>query len=344
MTGCEPLTGRYARHERLHTIGPEGQERLGRATAAVVGLGALGSVATSTLARAGVGRLILIDRDFVEPANLQGQILYDEQDAADGLPKAVAATRKVALIAGSVEVTPHVIDVTSENIRSLVEGAQVIVDGTDNFQTRFLINDLSVATGIPWVYTGALGHHGTVMTVLPGRTPCLRCYLPKPPPPASFGTCDTEGILAPLSQIMANLEAIEVIKILTGHEDHCLQGLVCVDGWNGEVDHVLLVKNPSCRACGLGQLDFLDGVFGPPASVLCGRDAVQLPGQPGVRLSFDELAPVLSQFGSVRYSEFILHLRTDRHEVSLFPDGRAIIKGTTDLSVARSLYSRIFGM
>jgi adenylyltransferase/sulfurtransferase len=335
---------RHARHVRLGVIGEAGQRRLAGSTVAVVGLGALGSVVASSLARAGVGRLILIDRDVVELENLAGQILYDEEDAREGCPKAVAAARRIATIDSSIEAEPRVVDLTAATIREAASGVDLILDGTDNFQTRFLVNDLCIFRGTPWVYTGAIGHHGTVMVIRPGRTPCLRCYVREAPPPGSSGTCDTEGILAPVSQIMANLEVIEGIKLLTGLEDRCVGGVVVFDGWRMELDRIEVSRDPACRACGQRVFDFLDAPPGPAAAVLCGRDAVQIPGRPGLRLALSEVARTVEPLGVVRVGPHMLRLVMDRHEISLFPDGRAIVKGTDDPAAARSLYSRLFGM
>jgi molybdopterin/thiamine biosynthesis adenylyltransferase len=338
------LARRYARHERLRVLGPAAQAKLSGSCAAVVGLGALGSVSASTLARAGVGRLILIDRDLVEPENLQGQVLYDEEDVAERTPKAVAAARRLTRINGSIAIEPRAVDLTPRNVADALAGAQVVVDGTDNFETRYLVNDHCVKAGLPWVYAGAIAQHGQVMPVRPGVTACLRCLLPELPPPGSYGTCDTDGILAPVSQVIANLEAVEALKLLTGQGDACVRGMLAFDGWHMDLDVVQVPRAPSCPACVLGRFDWLEGAGVSDGIVLCGRDAVQVPGRPGVRLAFDELGPRLASLGRVRWNEHLLRLSTDEYDISLFPDARAIIKGTTDPGVARSLYSRYFGM
>jgi adenylyltransferase/sulfurtransferase len=342
--GGDPAPRRYARHVRLAAIGAEGQRRLRAARVAVVGLGALGSVSAPTLARCGVGRLVLVDRDLVEPENLTSQVLYDEADAEAGLPKAVAGARRIAAINREVEVVPRVIDLTARTADEALAGVDLVLDGTDNFETRFLINDHAVRSGTPWIYTGALGHHGHLMAIVPGRTACMRCYVRDVPPPGSFGTCDTEGLLGPLAQVMASLQAVEAIKLLTGQERALFGGLLAVDAWRGEMDRIDVLRAPDCPACGARRFEFLEEGRGTEGVVLCGRDAVQVPGRPGARPSFDALARSLASVGEVRYNEFILRIRTDRYEVSLFADARAIVKGTSDPAVARSLYSRLFGM
>lgn len=338
------LERRYARHMRLRVLGPDAQAKLAGACAAVVGLGALGSVASATLARAGVGRLILIDRDLVEAENLQGQVLYEEEDVVERVPKAVAAARRLDRINGQIRIEAAPLDLTPRNIADALGGAQVVLDGTDNFETRYLVNDFCVKTGVPWIYTGAIAQHGQVLPIRPGTTACLRCLLPELPPPGSYGTCDTDGILAPVSQVIANLEAVEALKLLTGQEAACVRGLLAVDGWHMEMDVVVVPRAPDCPTCVQRRFEWLEGAGVTDGIVLCGRDAVQVPGRPGVRLSFDELGPRLATLGKVRWNEHLLRLSTAEYDISLFPDARAIIKGTTDPSVARSLYSRYFGM
>ena len=335
---------RYARHLRLRVMGPAAQEHLAAATVVVVGLGALGSVAAGSLARAGVGRLVIVDRDLVEAENLQGQILYDEDDVAAGKPKAVAAAERLGRINGAISIEPRVVDLTARTIGDALAGAQVVVDGTDNFETRYLVNDWCVKHRVPWIYTGAIAQHGQVMPIRPGVSACLRCLLPELPPAGSYGTCDTEGILSPVSQIIANLEVVEALKLLTGQEDAVTKGLLAVDGWYGEIERVEVPRRDDCACCVHGRYDWLEGGSAQDGVVLCGRDAVQVPGLPGARLAFAELAPRLEALGTVRWNAHLLRFSTGDYEISLFPDARAIVKGTSDPAVARSLYSRYFGM
>ena len=335
---------RYARHMRLKVLGPAAQEQLGRACAVVVGLGALGSVASGTLARAGVGRLVVVDRDLVEAENLQGQVLYDEEDVLAATPKAVAAAARLRRINSAITVEPRVLDITARTIGAALAGADVVIDGTDNFETRFLVNDWCVKNAVPWIYTGAIAQHGQVMPIRPGVSACMRCLLPQMPPAGSYGTCDTEGILSPVSHIVANLEVIEALKLLTGQADACVDGLLAIDGWHGEIDRVQVPRAPACPCCVLGRFDWLDEGAGADGVVLCGRDAVQVPGQGGARVAFGELAARLEPLGRVRYNEHLLRFAVGEFELSLFPDARAIVKGTSDPAIARSLYSRYFGM
>lgn len=323
-------------------MGAAAQSKLAQATAVVVGLGALGSVASSTLARAGVGRLVVVDRDLVELENLQGQILYDEDDL--GKPKAVAAAERLSKINRAITIEPRVVDLTARTIGSALDGAQVVIDGTDNFETRYLVNDWCVKHRVPWIYTGAIAQHGQVMPVRPGVSACLRCLLPDLPPAGSYGTCDTDGILSPVSQIVANLEVVEALKLLTGQEDAVVRGLYAIDGWYGEIDRVEVPRRADCVACVQGKYEWLEGGSGAEGVVLCGRDAVQVPGKPGARLVFAELAPRLEALGTVKFNAHLLRFSTGEYDITLFPDARAIVKGTSDPAVARSLYSRYFGM
>jgi molybdopterin/thiamine biosynthesis adenylyltransferase len=334
---------RYRRHQALRWLGEPGQERLQGAHAAVIGLGALGSVAAATLARAGVGHLTVVDRDLVEPENLGGQVLYTEEDVELGLPKAVAAGARLQAINSRLQIKAHVADVTSANIGQLLENVHIVLDGTDNFETRFLINDLSHRRGTPWIYTGAIGHYGYLLPIFPGRSACLRCLYRSPPPAGSFGTCDIDGIFAPVSQIMGNLEAAEAIKVLSGNLHAVVSDLLTYDGWRQEMERIPVAPVADCPAC-TGNLEYLDARDLREGLALCGSQAVQVPGRPGTTLDLAAIALRLQGAGLVKFNKYILHFRTGDHELSLFPDGRAIVKGTTDLTVAKSLYTRYFGM
>jgi adenylyltransferase/sulfurtransferase len=336
--------GRYSRQERFWAIGAAGQEKLRAGTVLVVGAGALGSAAIDLLARAGVGRLVVVDRDFVELSNLQRQLLYDERDAAAGVPKAVAAAGAVQRINSEVEVRPVVADLTSRNAEQLVSGADVVLDGTDNFETRYLVNDACVKLGVPWVYGGAIGSTGMSMTVLPGDTPCFRCTFPGGQPAGALGTCDTAGVLGPAVVAVAALQSAEVLKLLVGDREHLNRGITVLDVWSNEAQHAAgLRPRAGCPCCGERRFDYLDARATSRTTTLCGRNAVQVSPGAGVTLDLAALERRLSGAGVVRRSEYLLRFTTGPHELTVFEDGRAIVKGTGEESVARSLYARYVG-
>lgn len=337
---------RYARQVRFAPLGEEGQRRLAASTAVVCGCGALGSVVAETLVRAGVGRVRIVDRDFVELNNLQRQVLFDEQDVASHLPKAVAAAAKLRQINSQVTVEAIVADVDAGNVLELAREANLLLDGTDNFETRFLLNDVAVQQGIPWVYGGCLGAEGQTMTILPGETACLRCLLAEPPPPGAMPTCDTAGILAPIVNVIASIEACEAIKILSGNRAAVSRSLTVIDLWANRtryVDVSKLREQVDCPACRQGEFAWLTGQRAGHTAVLCGRNAVQLSPPPGVQLALPELAEKLAGAGQVSRNAYLLRLGVDGFELTVFPDGRAIISGTDDPAVARSLYAKYVG-
>ena len=340
-----PDLDRYARQMRYLPLGEEGQRRLAKSRAMVCGCGALGSVLANTLVRAGVGAVRIVDRDFVELANLHRQILFDEQDVAAGLPKAIAAAEKLRRANSSVQIEPVVADIDPGNIERLCDGVDVMVDGTDNFETRFLMNDAAVRLGLPWVYGGCVGAEGQSMTILPGRTACLRCLLPECPPPGSTPTCDTVGVLAPIAGLIASIEAIEAIKILSGNLEAVSRRLTVVDLWRNHfapIDVVELRDRTDCPACKRGEFAWLAGRQGSQAAVLCGRNAVQLSHQ-GPATPLDELARRLEGIGPIVCNPFLLRLTVEPYEIAIFPDGRAIIRGTSDPTTARSVYAKFVG-
>jgi adenylyltransferase/sulfurtransferase len=310
----------------------------------VVGCGALGTVAVDLLARAGVGHITVVDRDFVELSNLQRQLLFDEADAAAGTPKAVAAAAAVARINSEVEVRPVVADVTPDNVERLVEDAQVVLDGTDNFETRLLLNDACVKRGVPWIYGGAIGSTGMSMTVLPGETPCFRCTFPRRPQAGAIATCETAGVLSSTVVIVTALQFTEVLKLLVGDREHLNKGLVAFDVWSNQHERAIQpARNPDCPCCGLRQFEFLEARVTSRTASLCGRNAVQVsPGHP-MKLDLAELGRRLDGVGPVSSSPYLVRLTVGAHELTIFPDGRAIIKGTNDVATARSLYSRYVG-
>jgi molybdopterin/thiamine biosynthesis adenylyltransferase len=341
----QPNLDRYIRQIRYAPLGRAGQERLAQSKVLVCGCGALGSVLANTLVRAGVGLVRIVDRDFVEVNNLQRQMLFDESDAAAPLPKAVAAADKLRRINSEVRVEEVVADVNHANLGELAEGVDAIVDGTDNFETRFLVNDFAVANGIPWVYGGCLGAEGQTMTILPGETPCLRCLMPDCPPPGSMPTCDTAGILGPAVGVIASIQAIEAIKILSGNRAAVSRHLTVVELWEScirQVNVASLRDQVDCPTCKRREFPWLAGKEGSRSAVLCGRNAVQL-SQPGKSVSLDQLAAQLAAVGQVTRNAYLLRLKVDAYEITVFPDGRAIIGGTNDIAVARTVYAKYIG-
>lgn len=338
-------SSRYLRQMRFAPLGAEGQRRLGQGNALVVGCGALGSVIANVLVRAGVGRVRLVDRDFVERGNLHRQMLFDERDAAEQLPKAIAAAEKLRRINSEVIVEPIVADVDATNLQTLCRDMEVILDGTDNFATRFLLNEASLRWQIPWIYGGCLGAEGQTMTILPGQTACLSCLMPECPPPGSMPTCDTVGILAPIVNVIASCEAIEALKILSGNVDSVSRKLTVIDLWGNtlrQLDLESLRAAADCPACRRGETPWLDGRLGDRSAVLCGRNAVQLSPM-GLRVSLEELAARLAPLGPVHRNAFLLRLSVAGYELTVFADGRAIIAGTDDVATARTLYAKYLG-
>ncbi len=344
-SGASTNLDRYIRQIRFAPLGREGQERLAAGKVLVCGCGALGSVLANTLVRAGVGLVRIVDRDFVETNNLQRQTLFDESDVAAQLPKAVAAAEKLRRINSEVQVDAVVADVNPANIEKLCEGIDAIVDGTDNFETRFLLNDFAVLRGLPWVYGGCLGAEGQSMAILPGDTACLRCLMTECPPPGTMPTCDTAGILGPIVGVIASIQALEAIKILSGHRDAVSRHLTVVELWNNSIRQInvsSLREQVDCPACKRREFPWLAGKEGSRSAILCGRNAVQLT-QPGVTLSLDRLSRQLEGVGQVTRNAFLLRLNVDAYELTIFPDGRAIIGGTADVATARTLYAKYVG-
>jgi adenylyltransferase/sulfurtransferase len=332
---------RYSRQILFAGLGEDGQERLLQAQAAIVGCGALGSFQAAALARAGVGHLTIVDRDYVEPGNLQRQWLFEEADAAEALPKAVAAGRRLQSINSSVQVRGVVADLSPANIAELLGGAQVILDGTDNFETRYLLNDFALSRGIPWIYGAAVGSYGLTMPVIPGRTACLRCIYPDPPPGAQ-PTCETAGVLNSITAVIAALQTADALKILSGRIASVEARLTTVDVWNGGIRQIAQpLQDPDCPACGARDFEYLNGRRRAPVS-LCGRNAVQI-HERARPIDLAQLQAALAPLGTVRANEFALRFLAGPYEMTIFPDGRAIVKGTTDIGLARSLYARYVG-
>jgi adenylyltransferase/sulfurtransferase len=331
---------RYSRQILFPGIGEQGQESLLRAHAAIVGCGALGSFHAAALARAGAGTLTIIDRDYVEPSNLQRQWLFEESDALEGLPKAVAAKQRIAGINSAIRVRAAVADLTARNIHELLDGANVILDGTDNFEARYLINDYAVSRGIPWVYGAAVAAYGITMAVIPERTACLRCVYPDPPS-AAQPTCETAGVLNVAVSTVASLQVAAALKILAGSGDPDAR-ITTIDVWTGAIRQIEAPeRDPECPACGRRDFPYLEESRHASAR-LCGRNAVQLHDRPRP-VDLAGLKARLEPLGDVRANEFALRFRLEPYEMTVFPDGRAIVKGTSDTALARSLYARYVG-
>ena len=337
---------RYSRQTRFPALGEAGQRKLMSSRVTICGCGALGTVLANHLARAGVGYLRIVDRDFIETHNLQRQILFDEQDVADNLPKAEAAARKLRQINSQITIEPVVTDIDHTNILDLVGDADLILDGTDNFETRYLINDAAVKLGKPWIFGGVIGSEGQTMTIRPGTTPCIRCVIETSPPPGMTPTCETAGVLGPAVAVIASFEAVEAIKLLSGAYDALNTELIMVDLWDWTFRRLKiarLLEIADCPCCKHRKFDWLDGALGSHTTTLCGRNAVQIAARRPEPLSFPELAQRLSPLGEVRHNAYMLRFATEGHEFTVFPDGRAIIKGTNDIAKARTLYARYVG-
>ena len=332
---------RYSRQLLFNGIGPQGQHRLALARVAIVGCGATGSALASLLARAGVGAIRIIDRDYVELSNLQRQSLYDESDAADSLPKAIAAARKIAAFNSQIVIDPHVADLTPTNIGTLLAGIQLILDGTDNFETRYLINDFAVQQSLPWIYTAAVGSYGVTMNVIPGKTACLACIFSEPPR-GMIETCETAGVLNTAVNWVASVAATEALKLLVAAEERLRRTLLSFDLWSNQHSEITAAHpRLGCHTCGERNFLHLAGKDHPQVT-LCGRNSVQI-HERARTVDLTEMSQRLKQHGAVRHNDFVLKFWHEPYELTLFPDGRAIIKGTTDTALARSLYARYVG-
>jgi adenylyltransferase/sulfurtransferase len=335
------LDDRYSRQVLFPKIGEEGQKKLALARVVVVGCGATGSAVASLLARSGVGTLRILDRDYVEPSNLQRQSLFDEYDARESLPKAVAAARQIARFNSQIVVEPHVADLIPTNVENLLGGADLILDGTDNFETRYLVNDYAVKNSVAWIYAAAVGSYAVTLNILPGETACLACVFPAPPRGA-VETCETAGILNSAVNLVASLAATEALKFLVGDRRKMRRTLLSWDVWSNERAEVAAERpRTGCRACGERNFVHLAGE-GRPHITLCGRNSVQIHERQRP-VDFEEMSTRLRPHGTVRHNEFVLKFWHEPYEMTLFPDGRAIIKGTTDTAIARSLYARYVG-
>lgn len=338
---CLAQDQRYSRQVLFLGIGEEGQKKLAAARVAVVGCGATGSAISSLLARSGVGTLRIIDRDYVEASNLQRQTLFDEADAAESLPKAIAAARRIAAFNSGIVVEPHAADLIPANVGSLLEGSQLILDGTDNFETRYLLNDYAIHNSVPWIYAAAVGSYGVTMNVIPGKTACLACIFPESPR-GSFETCETAGILNSAVNLVASVAAAEALKFLVGAVDKVRKTLFSFDVWTNEHAEIDAARPVAgCRACAERDFIHLEGEARPHIT-LCGRNSVQIHERQRP-IDFEEITNRLHPLGTVRHNGFVLKFWREPYEITLFPDGRAIIKGTSDTAIARSVYARYVG-
>lgn len=341
----DPLSEKYSRQMLFAGIGEAGQRGLLASSAVIVGCGAIGAAAAGLLVRAGVGRVKVIDRDFVEPSNLQRQTLFDEGDALAATPKAIAAERKLRSLNSGVSVLGLVADLNPRNAEELLADFDLILDGTDNFETRFLVNDYAVRFSRPWIYAAAVASYGLTMTIRPGITPCLACLMESPEVTGSRGleeTCDTVGVLGPIVNLIASLEVAEALKLLAGRDDALHGRLVSCDVWSGRFQSVRPERDPSCRACARHEFSYLEGQAQPHIT-MCGRDSVQI-HERGRVLDLAALRQRLAaSVSDVRYNDFLLSFRVDPYQMTVFADGRAMLKGTKDPAVARSLYARYIG-
>jgi molybdopterin-synthase adenylyltransferase len=335
------LDERYSRQILFPGIGQLGQEHLAKSKIAIVGCGATGSALASLLSRSGVGRLRIIDRDYVEASNLQRQVLFDETDAAESLPKAIAAERRISSFNSSIALESVVADVTPDNVTDLLCDVDLILDGTDNFETRYLLNDFAVSQGIAWIYTAAVGSYGVTLNILPGKTACLACLFPEAPQ-GLLDTCDTAGVLNSAVNLVASIAATEALKLLVRHDDQLRRTLFSFDAWKNEQSEIRADRpREDCRVCVKREFVHLHGE-GRPHITMCGRNSVQI-HEHHRHIDFTEVVHRLATHGRVRHNEFVLKFWHLGYEMTLFPDGRAIIKGTTDPAVARTLYARFIG-
>jgi len=338
-----PCSERYSRQILFHGIGEQGQRKLTSSRVTIVGCGATGSALAGLLARAGVGTIRILDRDYVETSNLQRQSLFDESDAAESLPKAIAAARRISAFNSQIVVEPKVEDLVPSNIEALLEGTDLILDGTDNFETRYLLNDYAVDRSLPWIYSAAVGSYAVTLNVVPGQTACLACIFPDSPR-GIVETCETSGILNSAANLVASIAATEALKVLAAgaHSRTIRRTLLSFDLWTNEHAEISAAQpRPDCRACGERDFLHLAGV-GRPHITLCGRNSVQIHERQRP-IDFAEINRRLQAHGIVRHNDFVLKFWHEPYEMTLFPDGRAIIKGTTDTAVARSLYARYIG-
>lgn len=338
------MNERYSRQILFPAIGKDGQEKLLQSRVLIVGCGALGCSHAETLTRAGVGLLKIVDRDFVEFSNLQRQTLFSEADAREKLPKAIAAKKRLAEINSEIEIKAIVADVNFSNVENLITDCDLILDGTDNFQTRYLVNDACVKTNKPWIYGAAVSSYGTTMTVQPNETPCLRCIFEEMPGAGTSPTCDTAGVIQPIISSVSAIQTTEALKILTGNFDKLHRSLLHIDVWQNDWRKIKLNKpNIDCKTCGQKNFEFLDAASNEFSAVLCGRDAVQIAPPKTGEIDLENLAEKLKKIGAVKQNGYLLRLSVGEYELTVFRDARAIVRGTDDVITARVLYSKYVG-
>ena len=344
MEEQQKIDERYSRQVLFNGIGKQGQRQLGDSQVLLVGCGALGSAHAEALARAGVGKIRIVDRDFVEASNLQRQTMFTEHDAAERTPKAVAAANHIRELNSEIEVEAEITDVNNSNIERLIEGCDVVLDGTDNFATRYLINDACVKHECNWIYGAAVGSYGVTMTIRPHQTPCLRCVFEEAPPAASAPTCDTAGVIMPIISVVAAVQVSEALKLLTGQVSALHGSLMQFDVWRNEWRKINPgPPAPNCPTCALGKYETLEATASDFAAVMCGRNAVQIsPAQP-TQIDFKALAERLRGAGEVKFNDYLLRFRTGEFELTVFQDARSIIRGTDEMKTARSLYAKYIG-
>jgi len=334
---------RYSKQILFTGIGVEGQRKLAESRVAVIGLGALGTVIANNLARAGVGYLRLIDRDFVDTSNLQRQTLFNEADVSEHIPKAVAAVEHLKKVNSEIILEPIVCDVNPSNIDQLIKGVDLVMDGTDNYETRFLINDACVQSGTPWIYGGVIGSYGITMNIIPGETACFRCLIKKMPAPGSQPTCSTVGVLNMITGIISGYQTAEAVKYLVKSPD-LRKTVLVVDVWENICENVPIEKDMDCKTCVHGEYEFSQNKLGSYTTSLCGSDAIQIVPQTKGTIDFQALHDSLTQLGDVSFNQFLLRFAYKDISITLFPDGRAIIKGVVDPGEAKSIYSEYIGL
>lgn len=333
---------RYIRQIIFPPLGEEGQRRLLDSSVVIIGCGGLGCNIASLLTRAGVGHIRVVDRDYVEWDNLHRQVLFDEEDVERGLPKAIAAAEKLRKVNSQVEIEPLVADVHYRNVEEIIKDIDLVLDGTDNFETRYLINDACLKHDTPWIYGGAVGSYGMTMSIIPRQTPCLRCLFAQIPPPGTTPTCETAGILGAVPALIGAIEANEALKLLTG-KGRLNEGLIHIDLWENTFEVFQVARQDACPACGQGKFEFLEAKEVAMVTSLCGRNAVQITPVTGVTISLPSLAQRLQTIGKVTFNEFLLRFQVNDYLITIFPDARAIIRGTSDETVARNLYAKYIG-
>jgi adenylyltransferase/sulfurtransferase len=336
---------RYSRQVLFSGLGEEGQARIMNSRVAVVGCGALGALQSSLLARAGVGTLRIIDRDFVEESNLQRQVLFDEQDVRDMLPKAAAAEKKLRAINSLVNVEGIVDEVNASTVDLLLGGFDLIMDASDNFDVRFLINEYAVKNNVPWIYGACVGAYGLTFPIIPGESACLRCMFDSAPPPGVSPSCDTAGVIGPIVGAIASIQVAEAMKLLSGARSLVRRNITTIDMWENRYK-VIDMSQPSadCACCGRHEYPYMDGSLGAEAAALCGRNSVQIRPKCQTKIDFGDLAARLAPIGAVEQNRFLLRADIDGYRITVFSDGRAIVQGTYDVTIAKSMYARYVGI